>query len=448
MNTLRNLKMSKKKSLIAILGGGESGIGAAILAKKAGYDVFVSDNGKISKEHTHTLRTNAIPYEEGGHTLKTILAADEVIKSPGIPDHISIIQNIQQQGIPVISEIEFASRYTDATIIGITGSNGKTTTTNLTYHILDTAGLNVGIGGNVGKSFARSISEHTFDFFVLELSSFQLDGIVDFRPDIAILLNITPDHLDRYAYKMENYIASKFRIAMNQKAQDCLIYNQNDANINQFLIDKKLKVSKIPISDLFNNNIILEVNDGVFDMAGCSLRGPHNFFNASCAIQAAQRLGISNEVIQHALNTFVNAPHRLELVATIQDVAYINDSKATNVDSVLQALRAMERPIVWIAGGTDKGNDYSPLEELVRNKVKALICLGIDNSKLLETYSPVLKIIEEAKSAEEAVQRAAIYAEKGDVVLLSPACASFDLFKNYMDRGEQFKEAVRNLSKQ
>ena len=435
----------EKPKKIAILGAGESGIGAALLAKKLGYDIFVTDNGKINSEHTHTLRTNAIPYEEGGHTLKTILAADEVIKSPGIPDHISIIQNILKQGIPVISEIEFASRHTDATIIGITGSNGKTTTTNLTYHILDTAKLNVGIGGNVGKSFARSISEHTFDYFVLELSSFQLDGIVDFRPDVAILLNITPDHLDRYDYKMDNYVASKFRIAMNQNVQDCLIYNQNNAAISDFLINNSLKVSKIPIKESFDNKAFLEVNNSKFDMTECSLRGPHNFFNATCAIQVAQRLGVSDEDIQLALNTFVNDPHRLELVATINGVDYINDSKATNVDSVLQALRAMDKPVIWIAGGVDKGNDYRPLEAEVEDKVKALICLGVDNTKLLETYSPLLKIIEETASAEEAVARATIYAEAGDVVLLSPACASFDLFGNYKERGEMFKKSVKEL---
>ncbi|MFT4760545.1 MAG: UDP-N-acetylmuramoylalanine--D-glutamate ligase [Paraglaciecola sp.] len=436
--------MSKKKK-VAILGGGESGIGAALLAKKIGYDIFVSDNGKISKEHTHTLRTNAIPYEESGHTLKTILAADEVIKSPGIPDHISIIQNILKHGIPVISEIEFASRHTDAIIIGITGSNGKTTTTNLTYHIFETANLNVGIGGNVGKSFARNISEHTFDYFVLELSSFQLDGIFDFRPDVAILLNITPDHLDRYDYKMENYVAAKFRIARNQNAQDWLIYNQSDEAINEFMVNNSLIVSKVPIDDLFNNKIILRVDNSKFDMTVCSLKGPHNFFNATCAIKAAKRYGVSDEAIQLALNTFVNDPHRLESVATVNGVEYINDSKATNVDSVLQALRAMDKPIVWIAGGMDKGNDYSLLEALVEGKVKALICLGVDNTKLLETYSPMIKIIEEAKSAEEAVARATIYAEAGDVVLLSPACASFDLFENYVDRGELFKEAVLKL---
>lgn len=435
----------KEPKKIAILGGGESGIGAALLAKKLGYEIFVSDSGKINKEHTHTLRTNAIPYEEGGHTLHKILEADEVIKSPGIPDHISIIQNILYHGIPVISEIEFASRHTDTTIIGITGSNGKTTTTNLTYHILHTAGLNVGIGGNVGNSFARSISERTFDYFVLELSSFQLDGVVDFRPDVAILLNITPDHLDRYDYKMDNYIASKFKISINQTMQDYFIYNQNDENIEQFLIGKDLKSNSLPITNFYNNKAFLEVNTAKFDMRECSLRGPHNFFNAKCAIQAAQLIGVSNDVIQTALNIFINDPHRLELVATIDGIEYINDSKATNVDATLQALRAMDKSIIWIAGGQDKGNGYSDLEELVREKVKALICLGFDNTKLLETYSPIVKIIEETKSAKEAVARATIYAEAGDVVLLSPACASFDLFQNYMERGELFKSAVLEL---
>ena len=430
---------------IAILGGGESGTGAALLAKHLGHEVFLSDGGSLKENYKTELQDKGIPYEEGIHTWTSIFEADEIIKSPGIPDGLPPIAELRRLGKPVISEIEFAGRHTAATIIGITGSNGKTTTTRLTHHLLKTGGINAAIGGNVGLSFARNIIENKYDHYVLELSSFQLDGIVTFRPHIAILLNITPDHLDRYEYKMENYVRSKFRIAMNQLPEDLLITNADDKEVQNYLKSNQLAPRRIEIPTHFDSTKKLVVAGSEFDMTKCRLKGPHNFFNASCAIHAAKAVGVGDEAIQEGLNTFVNDPHRLEFVAEINGVEYINDSKATNVDSVFYALQAMEKPVVWIAGGTDKGNDYSPIEDLVRQKVKALICLGVDNSKLRDVFSPNLKNIEEARSAKEAVERATIYAESGDVVLLSPACASFDLFKNYEDRGNQFKAAVNDL---
>lgn len=431
---------------IGILGAGESGVGAALLAKHLGFSVFVSDAGVIKEKYKHELRTNAIPYEEGKHTWTRIFEAEEIIKSPGIPDHLPLIVELHRQGKSVISEIEFASRYTAAVIIGITGSNGKTTTTRLTYHLFKTAGLNVALGGNVGYSFARNILQKKYDYHVLELSSFQLDGIVSFRPNVAILLNITPDHLDRYDHKMENYVKSKFRIVMNQTDKDILILNVSDQEIQNWLKTNHLASKMIRVSNCFENLRSLQLGDAVFDMRSCVLKGQHNFFNAACAIYAAKTQGIAHELIQQGLNSFVNAPHRLELVTTLNGVEYINDSKATNVDSVFYALQAMEKPVVWIAGGTDKGNDYSPIVPLVRQKVKALICLGVDNSKLVGVFSPILKDVEEANSAAQAVQIANRLAENGDVVLLSPACASFDLFKNYEDRGDQFKAEVLKLN--
>ncbi|MEO1258732.1 MAG: UDP-N-acetylmuramoyl-L-alanine--D-glutamate ligase [Bacteroidota bacterium] len=432
---------------ITVLGAGESGVGAALLAQSLGFEVFVSDTGKIKENYERELADKGIPKEEGKHTWTNICDSDLIVKSPGIPDATPLILKLIAQGIPVISEIEFASRYTTADIIGITGSNGKTTTTRLTYHLLKTAGFNAAIGGNVGVSFARNITENKYDYHVLEVSSFQLDGIVSFRPNVAILLNITPDHLDRYEYKMENYVRSKFRIAMNQRENDMLILNADNPAIQRFMNSDRFRKSDhlprmIKVFEDFGSTRFLKVGESEFDMQQCVLKGQHNFFNATCAILAAKSLDIKDADIQQGLNTFVNDPHRLELVANINHVDYINDSKATNVDSVFQALQAMEKPIVWIAGGTDKGNDYSPLLKVAEEKVKALICLGKDNQKLLEVFSPLIKNIEETRSAKEAVERATIYAEKGDVVLLSPACASFDLFKNYMDRGEKFKAAV------
>ncbi|RMG84596.1 MAG: UDP-N-acetylmuramoyl-L-alanine--D-glutamate ligase [Bacteroidetes bacterium] len=432
------------RTKIAILGGGESGVGAALLAKKLNFDVFLSDSGTIRENYRTELEKNAIPYEEKQHTLDKITEATEIIKSPGIPNHSSIIRAIKNQGIPVISEIEFASRHTNAKIIGITGSNGKTTTTNLTGHLLSSAGLSVGIGGNVGRSFARNITEHTKDFYVLELSSFQLDDIVRFRPHIAILLNITPDHLDRYQYKMDLYADAKLRIAMNQTPEDMFIFNADDP-----LIRKRLPLVQSRRLPVKNNQKPtrgrLKAGNTEFDMTRCVLKGSHNYFNACCAILAARAAGASDEAIQKGLDTFVNAPHRLEFVASRNGVDYINDSKATNVDAVFYALQAMDKPVVWIAGGTDKGNDYSALFELAEKKVKALICLGADNRKLVEAFSPFVKIIEEVDSAKAAVARAAVFAEPGDVVLLSPACASFDLFNNYEHRGDLFKRAVMDM---
>ncbi len=439
---------------VTVLGAGESGVGAALLAKKLGHDVFVSDAGTIKNNFSRELADKGIPKEESKHTWTNICDSDIVVKSPGIPDAAPLILQLIAQEIPVISEIEFAYRHTSAPIIGITGSNGKTTTARLTYHLFKSAGLNVGLGGNIGTSFARNITENKYDYHVLELSSFQLDGIVSFRPRVAILLNITPDHLDRYDGKMENYVRSKFRITMNQKEGDLLVLNADDLEICRFTKFQKFSKSNkskgprlIKVSNHFENTHSLKVGETVFDMKQCVLKGQHNFFNAACAIHAAKSFEIEDETIQKGLDTFVNDPHRLEFVTSVAGIDYINDSKATNVDSVFYALQAMEKPVVWIAGGTDKGNDYQRLMPLVEEKVKALICLGKDNGKLVENFSPILKNIEETTSAKEAVERAAIYAESGDVVLFSPACASFDLFENYMDRGEQFKAAVRGLGK-
>lgn len=425
-----------------VLGAGESGVGAALLAKHLGHEVFVSDKGKISEKYKIELEKNAIPNEEGKHTLERILQADQVIKSPGIPDRVPLIQELMKQGIPVISEIEFAGRHSTGSIIGITGSNGKTTTTKLTYHLLKSAGFDVAMGGNIGYSFARLVLEGQNDYYVLELSSFQLDGIRDFRPDISILLNITPDHLDRYDYKMEKYIASKFRIIRNQAKGDLFIYNGQDQNILNYLHERTIAPTTAVMTDKMIDANSINVENARFDMTHSSLKGQHNYFNALCAVQAALHLQADVERIQEALNSFVNAPHRLESVATIDGVEYINDSKATNVDAVYYALHAMKKPVIWIVGGTDKGNDYEPIISLVEEKVKAVICMGVDNQNLLETFSSKVKIIEETKSATEAVERASVYGEEGDVVLLSPACASFDLFKNYIDRGDQFRAAV------
>ena len=427
---------------LTILGGGESGIGAALLADKHGHDVFVSDRGAIKEAYKHELESNGIAYEEQQHSWDRIADADEVVKSPGIPDHVPIIQELVSKGIPVISEIEFAGRYTTAKLIGITGSNGKTTTTRLAHHLLTTAGLDAGMAGNVGKSFARSLSEeHQYPYYVLELSSFQLDGIRGFRPDIALLLNITPDHLDRYEYRMENYIRSKFRIAMNQQPEDVFLYNAEDEHIGAHLQSNRLRPRLLPISSRMIEGHLLHVGDSTFDMRESSLRGRHNYMNALFALSAAKLWGAGDEALQQGLNTFVNVAHRMERVAIIDGVEYINDSKATNVDAVYYALEAMEKPVVWIAGGQDKGNDYGPLMELVKSKVRALVCLGVDNRKLLETFAGLPAV--EANSAEAAVAQAARLARTGDAVLLSPACASFDLFKNYEDRGEQFKTAVQ-----
>ena len=448
-----------KKKQIVVLGAGESGTGAAILARQLGHAVFVSDKSRIEAGFKQQLDDSGIAWEEGQHTMEKILAAEEVIKSPGIPENIDLMRRIRARGIPVIGEIELGYRHAGpCTIIAITGFNCKTTTTNLVYHLLKTAGLDVRMAGNVGKSFAEIVAEDIAAgrnrdkkrVFVLEVSSFQLDDIATFRPGIAILLNITPDHLDRYGYEMANYIRSKFRIAMHQRRGDLFITNANDPNIGAYLKENpghvRCKVQKVRRSDLKNGYVHIG-RSMAFDLASTALKGPHNGFNAACAIRAALRLGVRQEDILEGLATFNPPPHRLEKVAESDGVLWINDSKATNVDSVFFALKAMDRPTVWIVGGQDKGNDYAPLLPLVRKQVKAIVCLGVDNSKILAAFSDLKKPIVETRSAAEAVQAAARLADEGEAVLLSPACASFDLFKNYEDRGEQFKAAVKDLVK-
>ena len=418
-------------------------MGAALLARKEGIDVFVSDKGMIKESFKAELSANGLPYEEGRHTRERLFEVDEIIKSPGIPDQVPLIGELVAAGIPVISEIEFASRFTTATLIGITGSNGKTTTTRLTCHLLQTAGLDAGMAGNVGRSFARILTEEPRPCYVLELSSFQLDGIDRFRPQIAMLLNITPDHLDRYDYRLENYVRSKFRILRNQGPEDLFLYNGDDPTIRAFLGDHPPVPRSVAISGAAIDGDRIRSGDWVFDLGATSLRGRHNAMNALFAVYTAQVLGASEAAVRKGLESFVNAPHRLEPVGEIDGVIYLNDSKATNVDAVYYALEAMRQPVVWIVGGQDKGNDYSPLLELVRKKVKALVCLGADNSKIIATFGESGKPLVETRSAAEAVEVAARLAEPGDVVLLSPACASFDLFRNYEDRGDQFRAAVQ-----
>ena len=431
---------------IVILGGGESGVGAAILAQKEGFEIFLSDKGTLPDKYKKELKKHGIPYEECGHTIDKIVNADEVIKSPGIPDKVALIKQLRQQGTPVISEIEFASRFTDTTIIAITGSNGKTTTTTLTHHLIKSAGLNVEVGGNIGYSFARLVAETNPDIYVLELSSFQLDGITDFRPNVALLLNITPDHLDRYDYKMENYIASKFRIFMNQKSTDLAIFNGDDKNIYNYLKHKPLNSKGKSVYFEKGENESLKIGRSKFDLTDFKLKGIHNKFNLTCAILAAKRVGVKTDQIRKAINTFQAIEHRMEEVAKIDGVTYINDSKATNVDSVFYALNAMTEPTIWIAGGTDKGNDYEPLKKLVKDKVKTIICLGVDNTKIISFFKDICPNIIVTNSAKAAVAEAKKVSKTGDTVLLSPACASFDLFKNYIHRGDLFREAVMELS--
>ncbi len=433
------------KKLI-ILGGGESGVGAAILGKKAGYEIFLSDQGKIKDVYIKELDQLGVEYEQEKHTEERILKAEEVVKSPGIPDKAELIQKIRRAGIPVISEIEFAGRHTTSKIIAITGSNGKTTTTSLTHHLLKTAHIDAGMAGNVGYSFARLVAESNKLVYALELSSFQLDGIENFRPDVSVLLNITPDHLDRYDHRMESYARSKFRIMMNQKENDLFIYNKDSAAIADFLRHRRLRMQKLAVSEKYCKDGVLRTQQGaVLSMAKSALKGPHNWLNALCAVEAAMAMGASPDLIQKGLNTFVNAAHRLEMVAKIKGVEYFNDSKATNVDSVFWALKAMTKPVVLILGGQDKGNDYEQIAQLTKEKVKAIVCLGVDNEKIKTFFSAILDEIIETRSAAEAVRSASKFAQSGDAVLLSPACASFDLFKNYEDRGDQFKAAVKAL---
>lgn len=441
---------------LVILGGGESGVGTAILGKKMGYDVFVSDFGKIKDNYKEVLNHYAIEWENETHTENKILNADLVMKSPGIPEKAPIVKKLVEKNIPVISEIEFAAQFTKAKTIGITGSNGKTTTTMLVYHLLKSAGLNVGLGGNIGKSFARQVAEDNFDYYVLELSSFQLDGIVKYRPDIAIITNISPDHLDRYEYKYENYIASKFRITMNQTEEDFLIYDADDEAISEWLKTNKTKAQLIPFSlektfkkGAFLNNNIMEVaineEEFVMETQYIALEGKHNIKNAMAATTVAKLLNIRKATIRESLANFQGVEHRLEKVLKIQNVQYINDSKATNVNATFYALDSMNSPTIWIVGGVDKGNDYTELMSLVHEKVKSIICLGVENKKIIEAFGNVVDVMIEVTSMNDAVRMAQRMAEKGDAVLLSPACASFDLFDDYEDRGRQFKQAVQNL---
>lgn len=441
---------------LVILGAGESGVGTAILGKAKGYDVFLSDFGKIKNHYKEILIAEDFAWEEEGHTEALILNADVVMKSPGIPDKAPIVQKLIEKGVSVISEIEFASQYTDATIVGITGSNGKTTTTMLTGFILEQAGINLGVAGNIGDSYAKMVAQKEIDTYVLEISSFQLDGIADFAPHIAVVLNVTPDHLDRYDYKFENYIASKFRIAMNQKETDYLIYDADDPVSVDWLNKHPVRSKLLPFSltqefengaFIKDNNLVVQIDNNTFTMTtnNLALKGQHNKKNAMAASTVANLLNIRKATIRESLEGFQGVEHRLEQVLKINNVQYINDSKATNVNATFYALDSMNDPTVWIVGGVDKGNDYRDLYPLINEKVKAIICLGVDNQKLMSHFENMVDIIVETPSMTEAVKIAYKVAERGDNVLLSPACASFDLFENYEDRGRQFKAAVRNL---
>ena len=445
------------KKRVVILGAGESGTGSAILALSKGFDVFVSDSGTINARYLSMLNERGIAYEQGGHTAELIMNADLIIKSPGIADKVSLIRQIRERGIPVISEIEFAGRFSNAFTICITGSNGKTTTTSLLYYILKSAGLNVGLGGNVGKSYALQVAEDNFDYFVLELSSFQLDGMYDFRADISILLNITPDHLDRYNYEFQNYIDSKFRVINNQTENDSLIYWADDPVIITELEKRKPKVRLLPFSAereegmaafISNGELTLSIQnkrESIMTIHDLALKGRHNTFNSMASAIAGKVLEIRKDVIRLCLSDFQGVEHRLESVISVHGISFINDSKATNVNSTWYALECMTGNIVWIAGGVDKGNDYAELYGLARRKIKAIVCLGKDNEKIKNSFSDIVPTIIETDSMKEAVKSAYYLASKGDTVLLSPACASFDLFNNYEDRGRQFKDEVRNL---
>lgn len=440
---------------LVILGGGESGVGAALLGKKQGFRVFLSDRGNLKEEYRTKLTQNGIEFEEGKHSEERILNADLVVKSPGIPKKAPLIEELKNRHVPIISEIEFASRYTTAKIIAITGSNGKTTTATLMHHILTQEGLNVGLGGNIGKSFAEMVVNDEYEYYVLEISSFQLDDVISFKPYIAILLNITPDHLDQYDYKLELYAQSKFKITENQNHEDYFVYNYDDNGIADLIKEINTKAKKIPFS------MSTHVNDGSYaddenvtlnfpekvelPISEFALRGKHNVSNSMAAATAANILKIRKDTIKRSLFDFTAVEHRLESVLKVGGIEFINDSKATNVNAAYYALESMKNPTVWIVGGTDKGNDYSELMPLVKKKVKAIVCLGVDNSKILDAFEGVVDNIIETNTMQDAVRSAYMFGRKGDTVLLSPACASFDLFKNYEDRGNQFKKEVKNL---
>ena len=443
-------------SRIVVLGGGESGVGSAVLAKVKGFDVFLSDMGNISENYKAMLEKWEIPFEQGGHSEALILNADEVIKSPGIPSTAPMVRKIEERGINIISEIEFAGRYDSAKKVCVTGSNGKTTTTSLIFHLLQQAGLNVGLGGNIGKSYAYQVATENHDIYVLELSSFQLDNVYDFKADVAIITNITPDHLDRYGHNMENYVKAKFRITRNMSSEDCFIFCSDDEITINHLNQIVVKAQKLPFTQkgeveqgafVQNDRMIIRYKDQECDMylQELALGGRHNIYNSMAAAIAAKAMDIDNAAIREGLATFQAVEHRLEKVLSIKDVLYINDSKATNVDAAWYALECQTRPVVWIVGGTDKGNDYSSLRALAQEKVKAIICMGLDNKKIHDSFGDIVSEMHDVTSAQDAVQLASRLASSGDVVLLSPCCASFDLFKNYEDRGRQFKEAVRNL---
>jgi UDP-N-acetylmuramoylalanine--D-glutamate ligase len=445
--------MNKK---IVILGAGESGAGSAVLAQKQGFDVFVSDSGIIKEQYREILNSRKIRWEEGGHSEEEILSADEVIKSPGIPENTPLVTRVREKGIPVISEIEFAGRYAGGKKICITGSNGKTTVTNLIFHILKKAGLNAVMTGNVGNSFAMAVAEGSYDYYVIELSSFQLDGMYEFKADVAVLMNITPDHLDRYGYKLQNYIDAKFRITQNQTKSDYLIYWDGDPVIRAELSKKQYGMTLLPFSDektegmaayAENDELILDypIKTKLMTIHELALKGRHNIYNSMAAAIAGKVLNIRKDKIRESLADFQGVEHRLEPVITVCGINFINDSKATNVNSTWYAIECMENDIIWIVGGIDKGNDYSELFSVVRKKVKAIVCLGKDNRKIVEAFTDKVPTIVETSSMEEAVRSSYYLAKKGETVLLSPACASFDLFKNYEDRGRQFKMAVRNL---
>jgi UDP-N-acetylmuramoylalanine--D-glutamate ligase len=442
---------------IVILGGAESGTGAAVLARKKGFDVFVSDSGKISDKYKDVLLHNDIRYEEGGHSEGNCLNADEVIKSPGIPDDNSLLLKIRKRGTPIISEIEFAARFTKAVKVCITGSNGKTTTSTLAYHILKKAGLNVGLAGNVGQSFAGQVAEKKHDYYVLELSSFQLDHMYNFKADVAVIMNITEDHLDRYNWNFQNYVDSKFRIIQNMTGKDYFIYGADDKVLHEEINKRNTPASVIPFSlhstyqrngaYVKNNELVINIKSKKIkiSMENYSLLGRHNLYNSMAAGIISRVFDIRKDIIKESLSEFRGIEHRLEFVTKVHGIEFYNDSKATNVNSTWFALESMTKPVIWIVGGLDKGNDYSALKDLVKSKVKAIVCLGTNNKKILKEFTPIVPVLKEATSAEEAVHTSYYLGVPGDIVLLSPACASFDMFKNYEDRGTQFKRAVYNL---